>query len=110
MTDKTKNLLKERSKLARYFYRNGQVVSDGDKVSEKSTECPKNLLDYNKSLYNKKVPVILPLLVGGNFVSDFNKEVNFFNNLFASICPPIKKASTLPYFPKEQQNKFFSCY
>ena len=30
MTNKTKNLLKERSKLTKYFYRNGQRESDRD--------------------------------------------------------------------------------
>ena len=75
MTTKTKNLLKERSKLTKYFYRNGQRESDRDKVLEKYAECtrgileakiqnilkmtskledafsaPKTLLDYNKSL------------------------------------------------------------
>ena len=52
----------------------------------------------NHLLYNKKIPAIPPLLVDGNFVSDFNKKANLFNNFFASICTPIKKASTLPYF------------
>ena len=52
----------------------------------------------NHLLYNKKIPAIPPLLVDGNFVSDFNKKANPFNNFFASICTPIKNASTLPYF------------
>ena len=50
----------------------------------------------NHLLYNKNV--ILPLLVDGNFVSDFNKKANLSSNFFASIYAPIKNASTLPYF------------
>ena len=55
-------------------------------------------MDYNKSLiYNKNIPAIPPL-VDENFVSDFNKKANFFNNFFASVCTPIKNVSTQPYF------------
>ena len=124
MTNKTKNLLKVRSKLTKYFYRNGQRESDRNKVLEKSAECTREILEakrqyilimtskledafsapktywtiINHLLYNKKIPAIPPLLVDGNFVSDFNKKANLFSNLFASICTPIKNASTLPYF------------
>ena len=42
MTDKTKNLLKERSKLRKhFFYRNGQIKIYRDKALEKSAECTK---------------------------------------------------------------------
>ena len=43
MTDKTKNILKERSKLTKLFYRNGQRKSDDDKVLEKPAECTRIL-------------------------------------------------------------------
>ena len=43
MTDKTKNILKERSKLTKMFYRNGQRKSDRDKVLEKPAECTRIL-------------------------------------------------------------------
>ena len=62
MTNKTKNLLKERSRLKKYFYGNGQGESDRNKLLRKSAECTreiqntkrffyctKNILDYNKS-------------------------------------------------------------
>ena len=124
MTNKTKNLLKERSKLTKYFYRNVQRESDRDKVLEKSAEFTREILEakrqyflkmtskledafsapktywtiINHLLYNKKIPAIPPLLVDGNFISDFNKKANLFNNFFASICTPIKNASALPYF------------
>ena len=57
----------------------------------------------NQLLYNKKIPAIPPLLVDGNFVSDFNKKANLFNNFFASICAPIKRRQVLCHiFPIEQ--------
>ena len=120
MTSKAKNLSKERSKLTKYFYRNGQRKSDRDKMLEKSAECTREILEakrayilkmtnkledafsasetywtiINHLLYNKKIPAIPPLLVDGNLVSDFN----LFNNFFPSICITIKNAITLPYF------------
>ena len=115
MTNKTTNPLKERSKLTKYFYRNGQRESDRDKVLGKSAGCIREILEAKKQyilkmknkledaftapktywtiinhlLYNKKIPAIQPLLVDGNFVSDFNKKANLFINFFASICTPI---------------------
>ena len=47
----------------------------------------------NHPLYNKKIPAILPLLVDWNFVSNFNKKTNLFNNFFASISTPKNNGS-----------------
>ena len=90
MTNKTNiNLLKERSKLTKYFYRNGQRESYRDKLLEKSAECTREILEAKRQyilkmrrkledafsapktywtiishlLYNKKIPAILSLLV-----------------------------------------------
>ena len=97
MTNKIKNLLKERSKLTKFFYRNGQKESDRDKVLEKSAECTREILKAKKQhilkmtsrledaftapknywaiinhlLNNKKILAIPPLFVDGNFISDF---------------------------------------
>ena len=124
MTNKTKSLSKERSKLTKYFYRNGQRESDHNKVLEKLVECTREILEPKKQhilkmtnkleddftaqktywaiinhlLYNNKIPAIPPLLADGNFVSDFNKKANVFNNCFASVCTSIKNAITLSYF------------
>ena len=57
---------------------------------ENSNTAPKTYWSIlNRFLYNKKIPAISPLLVDGNFVSDFYEKANLFNNLFASICTPI---------------------
>ena len=134
MTNKTKNLFKERSKLTKYFYRNGQRESDRDKVLEKSAECTREILEakrqyilkmtckredafsapktywtiINHLFYNKKIPAIPPLLFDGNFASNFNKKANLFNNFFASICTPIKNASTLSCFPYRTNSRINS--
>ena len=47
----------------------------------------------NRFLYDKKIPAIPPLVVDGNFISDFCEKANLFSNFFASICTPIKNNS-----------------
>ena len=48
-------------------------------------------------LHNKMPSAIPPLLVHGNFVLDFNKKANLYNNFLALICTTLKNASSLPY-------------
>ena len=124
MNDNIKRKLKQRTKLIKYFYKNGQMKCDYDKILEKSAECTAEIFEttknyilnmtskladshtspktywtlLNRLLYNKKILAIPPLLVDGKFVSDFYEKSNIFNNFFASICTPIKNASTLPSF------------
>ena len=124
MTDDIKKSLKQRSKLTKYFYKNGQRNSDYIKVLQKSEECtnliseakknyilkmtskledsntaPKTYWSIsNRFLYNKKIPAIPPLLVDGTFISDFCEKANLFSNFFASICTLIKNNGTLPPF------------
>ena len=123
MTDIIKKSLKERCKLTKFFYKNGQRKVDHDKVLEKSEECTKQILEakknyilkmtkkladsntssksywtiLNRLLYNKKLPTIPHLLVDGKLVSDFCKKANIFN-FFASICTPIGNTNCLPSF------------
>ena len=123
MTD-MKKYLKERCKLVKSFYRNGQRKVDHDKVLEKSEQCTKQILEAKKNyilkmnkkladsntssksywtiltrlLYNKKLPTIPPLLVDGEMVSDFCKKANIFNNFFASIFTLTNNTSRLPSF------------
>ena len=124
MTDNIKKSLKQRSKLTKIYYKNGQKNSDHIKVLEKSEECTSLISEakknyilkmtskledsntasktywsiLNRFLYNKKIPAIPPLLVDGNFISDFCEKANLFNNFFASICTPIKNNSRLSPF------------
>ena len=124
MTGNIKKYLKERCKLTKFFYKNGERKIDHDKVLEKSEECTKQILEakknyilkmtekladsntspktywtiLNRLLCNTKLPTIPPLLVYGKLVSDFCKKANIFNNFFASICTPIDNTSCLPSF------------
>ena len=122
MTDNIKKSLKEKSKLTKIFYENGQRKADCEKVLEKAVECTNEILEAKKNyilkiskkledshtapkaywtilnslIYNKKFPAIPPLFVDGNFISDFCAKVNIFNNYFALVCTPIKNTSVLP--------------
>ena len=99
--------LKQKIKLANYFYKNGQIKCDDDKILQKSVECTGEMLEakknYNLNItskladshtapktcwsllnrlhYNKKIPVILPFLAFGKFVSEFFEKGNILNNL-----------------------------
>ena len=52
MANKTKSLSKERSKLTKYFYRNGQSESDPNKLLEKLVECTREILEPKKTVYS----------------------------------------------------------
>ena len=44
----------------------------------------------------KKVPIIPPLLINNNLISDFKLKTNYFNNFFASQCTPLNNNSKIP--------------
>ena len=124
MNDNIKRKLKQRTKLIKYFYKNGQMKCDYDKILDKSEEFTADIFEtkknyilnmtsklanshtapktyctlFNRLLYNKKIPTIPPLLADVKFASDFYEKSNIFNSFFASICTPIKNTSTLPSF------------
>ena len=120
ITNKTKRSLKERSKLTKSYYKNGQDKKDYEKLLEKSSDCTKEILEAKRNyilkmatnlqdrktaaksywaiLREEKIPGIPPLFVNGKFVSDCCEEESLFNNFFASVCTPIKNSSVLPLF------------
>ena len=137
MNGNIKKSLKERSKLTKMFYKNGQKSTDKDKVLAKSAECTKNILEaknnyilkrtkkledsntapktywaiLNRLLYNKKIPAIPPLFIDGKFVSDFYKKANIFNNFFCIYMHTYKKCKHIASFliSNRTKNKFFPC-
>ena len=54
MTDNIKRSLKERSKLTKCYYKNGQKKSDHEKISEKSSDHTKEIVDA-KNNYSLKM-------------------------------------------------------
>ena len=50
-----------------------------------------------KIFYNgKKIPLIPPLLVDDNFVTDMKTKPSIFNKLLADQCTPLTNGSKLP--------------
>ena len=49
MNDNIKRKLKQRTKLIKYFYKNGQMKCDYDKILEKSAECTAEILEAKKN-------------------------------------------------------------
>ena len=50
-----------------------------------------------KTFYNEKnIPLIPPLLVDNNFVTDIQMKANIFNTFFAEQCTPLNNSSVLP--------------
>ena len=50
-----------------------------------------------KIFYNeKKIPLILPLMVNDKFVTDIKMKTCIFYNFFAEQCTPLKNDSILP--------------
>ena len=61
MTDKIKNSLKERYKLANFFDKDGQRKIDHYKVLEKSEECTKQILEAQKNYIPKNLQILILL-------------------------------------------------
>ena len=51
MNDNIKRKLKQRTKLIRYSYKNGQMKCDYDKISGKSAECTMEILEARKNTF-----------------------------------------------------------
>ena len=60
----------------------------------------------NRFLYNKKIRTIPPLLVDGNFISNFCEKANLFNNGF--FCTATKNNCRLPAFIYKKTPKFIA--
>ena len=66
------------------------------KLSDSKT-APKTYWSILKIFVNGlKIPLIPPLLVNNEFVTDFLVKANLFNDFFREQCRPIKNDSSLP--------------
>ena len=62
----------------------------------------------NKFLSYKKIPIIPPILVNGELISDFEQKDNIFSNHFASLSTPIKNGSKLSSFSYKTEQRLTS--
>ena len=50
-----------------------------------------------KTFYSgKKIPLILPLVINDQLITDFREKARFFNSYFAKQCARIKNDSSIP--------------
>ena len=61
------------------------------KLEDSNTASKTYWFILNRSLYNKKIPAVPPLLANGNFISDFCEKANLLNNFFCFCMHTYKK-------------------
>ena len=117
-----KSKIKKKNMLYKQYIQNGRFESDFDLVKNLITEVnelvssaktlyyenlakklnnpllqPKTYWSVLKTFYNdKKIPLILPLLIKDKFVTDIKRKADIFNNFFAEQCTPLHNDSKLP--------------
>ena len=122
VTEKIKKLLKDKSKLYKLYIKSGRKIGVYEKLlnmtnniateilnskkiyfdnlAEKVSDAKLNRKSYwgiLKSFTNwKKIPIIPPLLINDQLVTNFNKKANNFNEYFSSQCSVIDNSSKLP--------------
>ena len=122
MTEKIKKLLKDKSKLYKLYIRNGRKIGVYEKLlnmtnnitteisnskkiyldnlAEKLSDPKLNRKAYwgiLRSFTNwKKIPIISPLLINGQLVTNFNEKANNLNQYFSNQCSVIDNSSKLP--------------
>ena len=122
MTEKIKKLLKGKSKLYKLYIKNSRKIGVYEKLlnmtnnitteisnskklyldnlAEKLSDPKLNQKVYwgiLKSFTNwKKIPIIPPLLINDQLVTNFNEKANNFNQHFSNQCSVIDNSSKLP--------------
>ena len=122
MTEKIKKLLKDKSKSYKLYIKNGRKIGVCEKLlnmtNNITTEISNSKRIYLdklaeklsgpklnwkaswgilKSFTNwKKIPIIPPLLINDQLVTNFNEKANNFNQSFSNQCSVIDKSSKLP--------------
>ena len=68
------------------------------KLNDPHTSSKTYWSTLNRFIGRGKIPIIPPLNVNGELVTDFAKKANLFNNFFADQCSVLSNDSTLPDF------------
>ena len=122
MNEIIKSKMKTKNNLYKQYIQNGRFESDFAVIESLITEI-NELVSRTKALYyenlakklnnpllqaktywsilktfynDKKIPLIPPLLIDDNFVTDIQAKANIFNKYFADQCTPLKNSSILP--------------
>ena len=78
-----------------YYSHTKNFIRLSAKLKDPSTARKTNWSILNKSLSNKKIPIIPFILVDGKVVSNFAKKAELFDSYFASQCTPVINKSQL---------------
>ena len=122
ITPTIKLQITKKNMLYKKFIQNGRKIADLDSLQE-ARSALKDLIQESKTKYynrlsaklsdpktsskaywsilksffiDKKLPVIPPLLVNNEIVSDFKVKANLFNDYFARQSSLLRNTSTLP--------------
>ena len=119
MTEKIKQLLIDKSKLYKLYIKIGRKIGVYEKLlnmtnnitteisnskkiyfdnlAEKLSDPKLNRKAYWGVFYQlEKVPIIPPLLINDQLVTNFNEKANNFNEYFSNRCSVIDNSSKLP--------------
>ena len=66
------------------------------KLANRSTPSKTSWSILKTFVNGKKIPIIPPLLVNNNFITNFLEKANLFNEFFSNQCQPLQNNSTLP--------------
>ena len=122
VTEKIKELLKDKSKLHKLYIKNGRKIGAYEKLLNMTNSITSEISNSKKIYFDnlveklsdpklngkaywgilksftnwKKIPIIPPLLINNQLVINFNEKANYFNAYFANQCSLIDNSSKLP--------------
>ena len=83
-------------KIKKFDYKTPEWINKSIKLAlKKRSKLTKR---YHSNATANETPIIPPVFVNRELVSDFKQKANLFSNYFASQCTPIKNGSKLPNF------------
>ena len=82
----------------------------GEKLNNPKTTAKSYWAIIKCLLIGKKVPIIPPLLINNEFVTNFEAKANHFNTFFAEQCSTLTNSSTLPQDIVFQTNDSLSSF
>ena len=88
-----------KNKIFEQYIANGKSQTDYEQlqlISDSFTETIRSSRNYKILVNGKKIPIIPPLLVNDNFITNFLEKANLFNEFFSKQCQPLQNNSTLP--------------
>ena len=122
MNERIKSKIQQKNSLFTQYVKNGKTSPDYQNLQFAITELldyiTERKIEYNfqlseslnnpaassktywtilKTFYSgKKIPLIPPLVINYQFITDFHEKGNYFNLYFARQCTPIENDNSIP--------------